>query len=140
MSILTGVIAFPPDEPKDYNYGPTIKFKIKPAAGGDLITLFCKADHADAPALAKGVTVFYQMDGGKAKFMGVDQAQPAPAPASQAPASQATPPRLTPTVDQLISTYVDIWVGLTELGLDDEGHRQATATVFIAATQAGIYE
>lgn len=138
MSILTGVIAFPPDEPKDYNYGPTIKFKIKPATGGDLITLFCKADHADAPALAKGVTVFYQMDGGKAKFMGVDQAQLAPAPAS--PATPAAPPQPKPTAGQLAAMYVKIWAELEPLQLDAEGHRQATATVFIAATGAGIYE
>lgn len=141
MSILTGVIAFPPDAPKDWGYGPSIKFKAKPANGGDLVVLFCSESHDDAAKLAKGVTVFYQMDGDKAKFMGVDQAQaskvtPAPASPAKAPQAQAAKPKL--------SQYVQLFASVTaemeacELGAEPDNFWLNVRTVFIQAAKDGI--
>lgn len=145
MSILTGVIAFPPDAPKDWGYGPSIKFKAKPANGGDLVVLFCSESHDDAAKLAKGVTVFYQMEGEKAKFMGVDQSQAAKA----TPAAQPTPTQQSPgqpakdpvTLGQVTQTWVKIYQHLADTlpDQDEKSRRKSATTVFIAACQQGAF-
>ena len=72
MSILTGKIAYPLDEPKDAGYGLNYRIKVRPDSGGELITFYVKTTHPDAAKLGKDVTVFYKIMDGKPRFEGVE--------------------------------------------------------------------
>jgi len=72
MSILTGKIQYQPDPPKDFGYGETYKIKVKPDAGGEIITIFVKADHPDADRFDKNQKIYYKVIDGKPRFEGVE--------------------------------------------------------------------
>lgn len=111
------------------------KLRLKNADGS--IVLWLPSTHKDQAALKSGVTVNYQRnEKGYLEYLGIASDQPAPA----SPANPPAPTQPKPTAGQLAAMYVKIWAELEPLQLDAEGHRQATATVFIAATGAGIYE
>lgn len=142
--MFNGKIQFDPGAPKDYGYGETIKFKAKPATGGDLVTLFVKADHPDAPRLVKGVTVYWKTgDTGKPQFAGVDQAAPAPSTPANPRTNPAPAHQDRATVRQIVDTYSAIYKHVAASAdfadQDAEGRKAITATIFIECGRQGAW-
>jgi len=135
MSILTGKIQYQPDPPKDFGYGETYKIKVKPDAGGEIITIFVKADHSDAAKIGKDVTVFYKLVDGKPRFEGVQGgASEGIAPVAHKPGGV--------DFDTIVRTWKACYAVVKEeipVLRDEPAFMSAVNSIFIQASKEGAW-
>lgn len=135
MSILTGKIAYPLDEPKDAGYGLNYRIKVRPDSGGELITFYVKTTHPDAAKLGKDVTVFYKIMDGKPRFEGVQGG------ASEAIAQVAHKP-VGVDFDTIVRTWKACYAVVKEevpVLRDEPAFMSAVNSIFIQASKEGAW-
>lgn len=137
MSVFNAKIKFRDDA--EGQYGPQLKLKCAPVAGGEDVVCYLSATHKDQGALVPGAVVVLLNEDGKKfpKYISL-----APADASQPTASPQAPgqPVKEPvTLDQVTQTWVKIYQHLADTlpDQDEKSRRKSATTVFIAACQHG---